>query len=235
MAVALGSWKTALYALLGRDPLPTVFARVDPASGAPEVRVKNERVAMAAASLQGTLDSVDVLVKAEGAFYARIDDHCEGATEVAPGTPSCFYLRRVPTARATAAIERKIFEGLDAHVQLITELTRRADVPPLPDAAGQLVPGLVPQHELNPIVTLRLQGRWARGDFRPSAFVYWSLADQDWFANLDLEYHLADGFALSVGGFWFQGYAGDPSKNRFTLAGGLEPSSNGYLRATAWF
>ena len=79
------------------------------------------------------------------------------------------------------------------------------------------------------------QGRWARGDFRPSAFLYWSLEDEDGFANLDLEYHLADGFALSIGGFWFEGYAGDPARNRFTFAGSLESSSNGYMRATAWF
>jgi hypothetical protein len=98
-----------------------------------------------------------------------------------------------------------------------------------------LAPGLRPQHRFNPIATLRLQGRWARDDFRPSAFIYWSLADQDWFTNLDLEYHLADGFALAIGGFWFQGYADDPAENRFTFAGALESSTHGYLRATAWF
>ncbi|HWU91447.1 MAG TPA: hypothetical protein VN253_29470, partial [Kofleriaceae bacterium] len=235
MDIALGSWKTSLYALWGRNPLPTVYARADLATGAPEVRVENERVAMAAASAQGTIDRIDALIKAEAAYYARIDDRCEDAIELAPGAPSCFYLRRVPTGRATVAIEREMISGLDAHLQLITELTRRADVPALPPAAMALAPGLVPQHRLAPIVTLRLQGMWARNDFRPSAFFYWSIADQDWFANLDFEYHLADGFAISVGGFWFEGYASDPAKNRFTIAGSLEPSTHAYLRATAWF
>jgi len=231
--IPIGGWKTSLYALWGRNPLPTVFAVVG--TSGPEVRVENERVAMAAASAQGTLDAIDSVIKAEAAYYVRVDDRCEGATEIAPGTPSCFYLRRVPTARATVAIEREIARGLAAHLQLISEVTRRADVPELPAAATMLAPGLVPQHRLVPIATLRLQGMWARGDFRPSAFFYWSIADRDWFANLDLEYHLADGLALSVGGFWFQGYDGDPAKNRFTIAGSLESSSHGYLRATAWF
>lgn len=234
-SMTFGSWKTALYALWGRNPLPTVFARVDLTTGFPSVLVENERIAMVAASAQGTLDAIGALIKTEAAYYARIDDRCEDAVELAPGTPSCFYLRRVPNARATAAIERQVVEGLDAHVQLIGEFTRSADVPPLPGAAMALAPGLTPQHRFNPIATLRLQGRWKRDDFRPSAFFYLSLADEDWFANVDLEYHVADGFALSAGGFWFEGYADDPAENQFTIAGSLEHSSNVYVRATAWF
>jgi hypothetical protein len=241
MDVVLGTWKTSLYALLGRNPLPTAYGRVDPASG-PEVRVENERVAMAAASAQGTLDFIGTLIKTEAAYYARVDDHCSGATEVPPGfpgippgTPNCFYLRRVPTARGTFAMEREIIEGLDVHLQLIGEYTRRQDIPPLPAVTMGLAPGLVTQPRINPIVTLRLQGSWARGDFRPSAFAYWSIADQAWFSNVDLEYHVADGFALAAGGFWFEGYAADPAKNRFTFGGSIEQSSNAYLRVTAWF
>jgi hypothetical protein len=233
--IAIGTWKTSLYALWGRNPLPTAYAVVDPMTFASEVRVENERVAMAAASAQGTLDAIDSLIKAEAAYYVRVDDRCEGATEIAPGTPSCFYLRRVPTARATVAIERQVIEGLAAHLQLISEITRGADVPELPVTATMLAPGLVPQHRFVPIATLRLQGMWARGDFRPSAFFYWSIADRDLFANVDLEYHLTDGFALSVGGFWFEGYDDHPEQNRFTIAGSLESSSHAYLRATAWF
>jgi len=84
-------------------------------------------------------------------------------------------------------------------------------------------------------LTLRLQGLFRRDDFRPSAFIYWSLDDEDGFANLDLEYHITDGFTLAAGGFWFEGYAKNSAKNRFTLAGSIEQSSNAYLRITAFF
>jgi hypothetical protein len=62
-----------------------------------------------------------------------------------------------------------------------------------------------------------------------------SLSDEDYFINTDIEYHVADGFALAIGGFLFRGFATDPAKNRYTFAGSLENSSNAYLRATAWF
>ena len=55
------------------------------------------------------------------------------------------------------------------------------------------------------------------------------------FVNLDLEYHIADGFALSVGGFLFEGLSQTVGKNLYTLIGAQEESSNVYVRATAWF
>jgi hypothetical protein len=84
-------------------------------------------------------------------------------------------------------------------------------------------------------MTLRLQGDYAKSDFRPMAFAYWAIDDEAFFVNVDLEYHVADGLAFSLGGFWFHGYASDPKKNSFTMAGSLDASSNVYLRATAWF
>jgi len=233
--VALASWKLSLYGLWGRNPLPTVYALADPGTMALSLQVENERVAMGALSLQGSIDPIGTLIKAEAAAYYRVDDRCEGRDAEVGGVPSCFYLRQVPTGRATLAFERTVLPGLDAHVQYISELTRRQDVPRVPDAVDMFAPGFPEQVEYNPILTLRLQGRWLGDDFRPMAFAYWSIADEDFFVNADLEYHVADGFALALGGFWFQGYADDRRKNRYTLAGSLEASSNAYLRATAWF
>jgi hypothetical protein len=199
------------------------------------IQVENERVAMGALSLQGNIDAIGSLIKAEAAAYSRIDDRCEGRDAEVDGVPGCFYLRRVPSGRATVALERTIASGLDAHLQFISEVTRAEDVPPVPDILDVLAPGFPQQERYSPILTLRLQARWLGDDFRPMAFAYWSIADEDFFVNTDVEYHVADGFALALGGFWFQGHAKNPDKNRYTLAGSLESSSNAYLRATAWF
>jgi hypothetical protein len=85
--VTLGHWKTSLYALWGRDPLPTIFARVDPMTGAPEVRVENERVAMVAASARGTIDRLDALIKTEAAYY-------RGSTTAVRTPPRSHRVRR---------------------------------------------------------------------------------------------------------------------------------------------
>lgn len=233
--IALSSWKLSLYGLWGRNPLPTIYALADPETMALSIQVENERVAMGAMSLQGNIDAIETLIKAEAAAYARVDDRCEGRDAEVDGVPGCFYLRQVPSGRATLAIERTLVSGLDAHLQFISEVTRAEDVPPVPDVVDVIAPGFPAQEKYSPILTLRLQARWLGDDFRPMAFAYWSIADEDFFVNTDIEYHVADGFALALGGFWFQGYAANPDKNRYTLAGSLESSSNAYLRATAWF
>jgi hypothetical protein len=232
--LAVGTWKLSLYGLVGRDPLPSVYAQTDPMTGATTFEVDNDRVAMGAVSIQGNLGFLGAILKTEAAAYDRLDDGCKGMDADLGGVPQCFYLHRVPTGRANLALERNLLPGLDGHLQFITEYTRSADVPRLPPAIAMIAPGLPEQYPLNEIFTLRLQGDYAHSDFRPMAFVYWSLGDEALFGNLDLEYHLADGFALALGGFLFHGYA-SPNKNRFTLSGSLESSSNVYLRATAWF
>ena len=233
--IAVASWKLSLHGLFGRNPLPTIYAVTDAAAMTTTLEVSNERVLMGGASMQGDIDSLGIIFKAEGAAYKRIDDQCKGREDPAGPVPECFYLRRVPSARTTVSIERNILPGLDAHLQYINEITRAEDVPPLPPALGQIAPGFPEQDTLNSIFTLRLQGRWLRDDLRPMAFAYLSLSDEDYFVNTDIEYHVADGFALAIGGFLFRGFATDPNKNRYTFAGALENSSNAYLRATAWF
>ena len=235
--LAVAAWKLSFYGLLGRDVMPAVHADVsiDPLVTPTNFAVDNDRVAMAATSLQGTIDWLGSILKTEAAVYHRMDDDCEGKTAVIFGVPQCFYLRRVPTARANVALERHIMSGLDAHLQFISEYTRPKDVPHLPSNAAIIAPGLPEQYAWNRIITLRLQGMFKKGDFRPMAFAYWSLADESYFINTDLEYHVADGFALALGGFLFKGYAKDPNKNKYTMIGSLEGSTNVYLRATAWF
>ena len=234
--LAVGAWKFSLYGLIGRDVMPSVHPNVaiDPEDPTPFV-VDNDRVAMAATSIQGNIDAIGTIFRAEAAGYHRLDDACEGKTFKIFGVPECFYVRRVPTARSNVALERRVLPGLDAHLQFITEYTRDEDVPPLPLATNILAPGLPEQYNYNKILTLRLQGDYRKGDFRPMTFVYWSLDDESLFVNADLEYHLADGFAFVLGGFWFHGYAADERKNRYTIAGSLVGSSNVYMRATAWF
>jgi hypothetical protein len=229
--IALSSFKLSLYGLIGRDPLPAIYVQLDPSTFAASVTVDNDRVAMGAASLQGNV--AGAIVRAEGAVYDRLDDRCAGAIQLPIGAPSCFYVRRVPTFRTNASIEHKLFPGLDAHLQFISEVT--TDVPQLPPLVGRFAPGFPPQSSFNKIFTLRLQGDFMKSDFRPMVFAYWSLEDQAFFVNTDLEYHLADGFALALGEFWFRGYASDPNKNLYTFAGGFAGSSYAYLRATAWF
>jgi hypothetical protein len=183
-------------------------------------------VLMPAISLQGAVGGI--LIKAESAYYRRLHDDCDGV-------PQCFYVRRVPTMRSNLAFEMHLMTGLDAHLQLIAQYTQPADVPVLPPIAASLAPGLPQQYSLEKLATLRLQGDYHHGDFRPMAFVVWDYDDQAWFANLDLEYHLADGFAIAPGAFLFDGYAKDPNKNRFTFIGSLASSSNVYMRVTGWF
>ncbi|MEO8702662.1 MAG: hypothetical protein ABI867_21640 [Kofleriaceae bacterium] len=233
--LTVADWKFSLYGLIGRDVLPAVHAETEPTTLATRLIVDTDHVAMAAASVQGAIDAIGTIVKSEAAFYHRLNDDCEGKTADVDGLPGCFYLRRVPTGRATLGLERRILPKLDAHLQLIAEYTRPADIPQIPGAVTFLAPGLPEQFELNKIVTLRLQGDYLKSDFRPMAFAYWAVDDEALFVNVDLEYHVADGFALSLGGFWFHGYASDPNKNRYTLAGSLDASSNVYVRATAWF
>ena len=234
--VAAAAWKFSFYGLLGRDVIPSVHANVSLDIDNPtDYVVDNDRVAMAAVSAQGTIDAIGTILKTEAAVYHRMDDACEGKTGLVFGVHECFYIRRSPTGRANIAFEKHVMTGLDAHLQLISELTRAKDVPPLPKAANVIAPGLPEQYQWAKIVTLRLQGMFKKGDFRPMAFVYWAVDDEAFFVNTDLEYHIADGFALSLGGFWFQGYAKDKNKNRYTLVGSLEGSSSTYLRATAWF
>lgn len=229
----IGDLKFSVYGAVARDPLPAVFALPNIAKHTATFVVDNDRVAMAAASLQTNVSGA--IFRAEAAYYDRLDDECAGKDLVVLGVPECFYLRRVPTARANISIEHKLFTGLDAHLQLISENTRSADIPRLPSAAKMMAPGFPQQVTWNRIVTLRLQGDFLKSDFRPMAFAYWSLDDQSYFVNTDFEYHLADGFALALGVFYFHGYASDPNKNKYTFAGGLAGSSNVYLRATAWF
>lgn len=236
--LALSSWKFSLYGLLGRNPLPTVYINLDPMNpmALPSTTVENERVVMAGASIVGNIDSLGAILKAEGAYYYRLDNHCAGLTAVVgPGIPQCFYVRRVPTARATISLARQVVPGLDATLQFISEYTRSSDRPQLPAATQMLAPGFFRQLAYNPILTFRLQGRFRKDDFRPTFFAYWSMGDEDYFVNADLQYYLADGFALSLGGFYFDGYASNPWKNAYTFAGSLEAASNVYLRATAWF
>jgi hypothetical protein len=225
--LAVGAWKLSTYALIGRDPLPAVYVKSDPITMETRLVVDNDRVAAGALSIVGTLPG-DFLLKAEGAAYHRLDDECEG-------DPACFYTRRVPTGRANIAIERKISSGLDAHLQFISELTRSKDVPRLPPVIDLFAPGLPEQFNWRRMVTMNLRGSYLRGDFVPQLFVYWSPDDEDYFANADVEIHLADGYALAVGGFLFDGYAADENKNRYTLAGAQKRSTNAYLRVTAWF
>jgi hypothetical protein len=227
--VALGAWKLSLYGLLGRDVIPAARIEVE-TTGATRIVVQNERLAMAAASVQGNVDALGMIVRAEAATYRRINDPCKSSALAA-----CFYVRRTPTARANVSIERHVLPGLDAHLQLISEFTSGADTPKLPVEVQLLAPGLPEQYRWNRILTLRLQGDYRHGDFRPMAFAYWSLADEAYFGNLDLEYHVGDGFALALGGFYFGSYAKDPNKKQYTFVGSLESSSNVYLRATAWF
>ena len=231
--MGVSNWKLSLYALVGRNPLPTIYSQTDPDTMDTTFTVENERVAMGAASLQGSIDSIGTLFRAEAAGYYRMDDRCAGMDGDVGGLPQCFYLRRVPSARATVSLEKRIVHGLDAHLQYISEYTRAQDIPRLPAALDGT--GVPEQPHYNPILTLRLQGEWMHDDFRPMVFAYWSLADQDFMVNADFEYHVADGFAIALGGFWFQGYAPDENKNHYTFAGSLQPSSNAYLRATAWF
>jgi hypothetical protein len=234
--LAVAAWKVSFYGLVGHDVLPAVHADVsiDPANPT-NFAVDNDRVAMVATSVQGTIDALGTILKAEAAAYHRLNDDCAGKTGVIFGVPECFYLRRVPSARVNIAFERHILPGLDAHLQLISEITYGADKLPLPENVTFIAPGLPEQYAWNKIVTLRLQGMYKKDDFRPMAFVYWSKDDEALFINVDLEHHIADGFALALGGFWFQGYAKDPNKDRYTLVGSMEGSSNVYLRATAWF
>jgi hypothetical protein len=217
---SIRAWKLSLYGLVGRDVLPAVHA--DPTGFV----IDNDRVLMTAMSLQGGLGGI--LLKAESAYYRRLHDDCEGVAE-------CFYVRRVPTMRSNVAFETHVLSGLDAHLQLIAQYTQAADVPRLPPTAASLAPGLPQQYTLEKIATLRLQGDYLKGDLRPTAFAFWDYDDEALFANVDVEYHLADGFALAAGGFLFDGYAKDPNKNRFTFVGSLASSSNVYLRATCWF
>jgi hypothetical protein len=231
----VNDWKFSLYGLIGRDVHPAVHAETEPTTMASRIIVDTDHVAMAATSLQGVVESIGTIFKAEAAVYHRMNDDCEGKTADVGGFPECFYLHRVPTGRATVGVERRILPGLDAHLQLITEYTRPVDVPELPGVISFLAPGIPQQYDMNRIVTLRLQGDYWKNDFRPMVFAVWAMDDEAVFANADFEYHVADGFALSVGAFWFHGYASDPNKNQFTLIGSLENSSNVYLRATAWF
>jgi hypothetical protein len=237
--LAGGGWKLSLYGMLGRDPLPSVRAQlhvVDSDITEPTTFiVDNDRVAMAAVSLQGNLDFLGALLKTEAAAYQRLRDDCEGQTDTFLTVPVCFYIRRVPTGRANVAIEKHVMTNLEAHLQFITEYTRAKDVPHLPAATSIVAPGLPDQYAVNKIVTLRLQGNYKKGDFRPMVFAYWAVNDEAFFVNADLEYHVADGFSLALGGFGFHGYATDKNKNKYTLAGSLEKSSNVYLRATAFF
>lgn len=229
LKVSAGDRQLSVYALLGRDPLPAIALARD------TFEISNERVAMGAVSFQGSIDSLDTIVKAEAAYYHRRDDSCDGrrAPPDELGFPGCSYLRRTPTARATFALERQILTGLDAHIQLIGEYTRAGDIDPLPPVIVSQSPRTERQPELNPIATLRLQGSYKKEDFRPMLFAYWSPVDKDVFVNLDLEYHIADGMALALGGFWFEGYAYKGKTD--TLFGSLESVSHAYFRGTAWF
>lgn len=231
--MGVSNWKLSLYGLVGRNPLPTIYSQTDQDTMETTFTIENERVAMGAASLQGSIDSIGTIFRAEAAGYYRMDDRCAGMDADVGGVPQCFYLHRVPTARATVSLEKRIVHGLDAHLQYISEYTRSKDIPRLPAPVAQA--GVPEQPKYNPILTLRLQGEYLHDDFRPMVFAYWSLADQDFLVNADFEYHVADGFAVAVGGFWFQGYAADENKNHYTFAGSLAPSSNAYLRATAFF
>jgi hypothetical protein len=228
-------WKLSLYGLIGRDVLPAVHAETEPTTQVSRLVVDTDHIAMAAMSLQASIDTIGAILKTEAAYYRRMNDDCEGKDADIDGLPECFYLHRVPTGRATIALERKILPNLDAHLQFISEYTRPADIPTLPPGITFLAPGIPEQFAWNKIMTLRLQGDYAKSDFRPMAFAYWAIDDEAFFVNVDLEYHVADGLAFSLGGFWFHGYASDPKKNSFTMAGSLDASSNVYLRATAWF
>lgn len=234
--LAIGAWKLSAYGLVGNDVLPAVHATLDPTMMTPpQIVVDNDRVVMGAMSLQGNSSLLDAIIKTEGAFYHRLNDDCEDTVVFPDGTPQCFYLHRIPTARMNFAIEKHVMTGLDAHLQLIGEYTRPKDIPKLPAIVGMVAPGLPEQYKLAKIATLRLQGEFKKGDFRPMAFFFWNYDDEAFFANLDLEYHLADGFALSLGGLWFEGYTKKDGKTKYTFVGSLETSSNVYLRATAWF
>ncbi|MBA3396432.1 MAG: hypothetical protein H0T89_27625 [Deltaproteobacteria bacterium] len=230
-----GDWALSAYGLLGRDPLPGVVLARNMATMMPSIEVFNERIALAAASVQGSLDAIDTIVKAEAAYYHHPDDTCEGrrAEPDEFGLPGCSYLRRTPMARATLGLERRVITGLDAHLQLIAERTAAGDIDETPPIIRFQFQQFEQQRELNPITTLRLQGNWLKNDFRPMLFAYWAPADKDIFVNLDLEYHVADGMALAVGGFWFEGYA--HKGKTYTLFGGLENVSHAYFRGTAWF
>ena len=60
-----GGVKVSLYALVGRDPLPSVYAQTDPSTGATKFVVDDQRVAMAATSVQGNLDVIGAILKAD--------------------------------------------------------------------------------------------------------------------------------------------------------------------------
>lgn len=232
---SIGDWAVSAYGLLARDVTPTAALLIaNPVVVMPEVKVFNQRVIMGALSLQGSLDAIDTIIKTEAAVYYAVDDLCDGNRTPA-SLPGCTYLRRTPEARATLGFERKILSGLDAHLQLIAEGIRGDRIHKIPPRIAVELPGFEPQHALNPIATVRLQGQFRKNDFRPMLFAYWAYLDEELFVNLDLEYHIADGMALAVGGLWFEGYARKDTEKIYTLAGAQEKSSNVYLRATAWF
>lgn len=239
----ISDWKLSAYGLLGRNPLISVYIDIDPGTGGARVNSFNERIFMGAMSLRGQLDFIGTIFSAEAAYYHRVDDTCadrireadENELDGLVGLPKCFFLRRTPLARGTVGLERKILPKLDAHVQFVFEYTPESQLQPVPRIVERSLPGFFRQHEFNPILTFRLQGRWFADDFRPSVFMYMSLADQDFFVNPDIEVYLGDGLAVSVGGFLFEGYAKKPNKNRYTFMGAIEDSTHVYLRVTGWY
>ncbi len=228
--LGVSQWKFSFYALLGRDVSPAI--RLEVISNTNQrIRVDNERVGMAAMSMQGS--ALGFIVRGEAAGYQRIVDVC--AHPMDHGLSACQYFRHTPTARANISLERRILPGMDAHLQFISEITADKDIPKLSPLVMAQAPGLPEQYPWNKILTLRLQGMYKDNDFRPTAFAYWSHEDEALFTYVDLEYLFGDGFSLAAGGFWFKSYAKDPNKAQYTLAGSIETSSHVYLRATAWY
>jgi hypothetical protein len=238
----ISDWKLSLFTLVGRNPTLSIFVDVvRSAPGAPRVNTINEKVLMAAIAAQGGLGFLESILKLEAAYYHNLEDICaerlRETEDVPPFTdaPKCFFMRRIPQARGTIGIERKLFTGLDAHVQFIAEFLHEDEIEDVPELVKQALPGFQKQNVFNPMFTLRLEGRWAGDDFRPSFFGFISLAEEEFFLNLDLEYVVADGLAVALGGFFFYGYSTIPNKNRYTFFGAVEDSTNVYVKVTAWF
>lgn len=237
----VSDWKISAYGAVVRNPIPSVYISIPANTQDPKMVFQFERVLMVASSIQGAIDSIGTILKAEAAYYERIGDDCEGIKS------ECFYLRQTPTAKATVGLLREIAPGLDAHLQLIGELLPDSD---RDDAPEPLIATFVPyfpyQPTFNPIITLRLEGKWFKDNFRPMVFAYTSFAYQAMFVDADLQYFVSDGLSLAGGVFWFQSYAptderrefdyeGAATKGDFTLIGNQEDSSYVYARVTAWF